>query len=540
MTSPIQVKTQAISQDTFPGAFIEPKWSRMSIIQSSAPYAVRYLLGAKVIYSPMGRTDFVQLNFEGMVYCLHVDNFRVVKELAAQLAKKWQADGFYEGYQSRERLRQQPNLIIDGLQYLNNVAVQLYDIPLEKTRMIWMVPDMGACGYYRSKVPQQYQQATCGEFIYTESSEFANYSTISWFDVFTLHRVPPVHVLGIFQNLKASGKTIVYEFDDDIFNIPDWNPNSSRYDANALQRARVSINLADLIICSTEPLRQVSGKPDIAMVGPNLINISSGNFEPLKCNRELVDSTVGYKREEIEGDALFVHPHKPPLAKFESLVEPVRILWTGSSTHDQDLEEVLPAIRHITEKYGIAVTFIFFGYCPAEFLETIMMPGNTNPKFVVKPEYKFRIHYVEPRPFDQYIPTIRELDPDFAICPLSAHPFNISKSPLKILELGALGIPVIASNYGPYSEFIQQIPVINIGSTDRWIYWIEKFIKNVPVRQVGGTAIHDYVLNNYTWQINSPNRQKWDAIFQRIHTLAQEKRKDIYERIELQHGADGS
>lgn len=530
MTSPIQVKTQAISQDTFPGAYIEPKWSRMSMIQQSAPYAIRFLLGAKVIYSPLGRTDFVQLNFEGMTYCLHVDNFLIVKELAAQLAAKWIADGHYTGSQFFEQVRQQSNLIIDGLQYLSNVAVQMYDIPLEKTRMIWMVPDMGACGYYRSKRPQQYQAETCQDIIYTESNEFANYSTISWFDAFVLHRVPPPYVLGIFQNLKAADKLIVYEFDDDLFNIPEWNHNHSKHDAVALQLARVAINLADLVVCSTEPLAEVSGRPDVAMVGPNLIDFSSGNFKSLKCDRKLNELAMGYTPQEIEGETLFAHPEKSPVARFETPVDPIRILWTGSSTHDKDLEEVIPAIKQLIDFYGIAVSFIFFGYCPSEFLETIMLPGNTNPKLVVKPEYRFRINYIEQTQFNQYIPMIRELDPDFAICPLTEHPFNLSKSPVKILELGALGIPVIASDYGPYSDFRGIIPIVNPGQ--RWVKQIDHLIIYEELRVAFGKSLREYIYNHHSWQTDSPRRKQWDRIFQRIHNLVQEKRARLYERIE--------
>jgi len=41
------------------------------------------------------------------------------------------------------------------------------------------------------------------------------------------------------------------------------------------------------------------------------------------------------------------------------------------------------------------------------------------------------------------------------VAPLQAHVFNRSKSPLRVLEAAMLGIPVVASDYGPYADFVQ-------------------------------------------------------------------------------------
>lgn len=530
MTSPVQIKSQAIAQDTFPAAFIEPEWSRVSTIRDAPQYALRLILGAQIIQAPRGRTDYMQMNFEGMVYCLHVNNFKVVDELAAQLVMWLNANGYDDDWR---KIRYKPNLIIDSLHYLSEIAIGMFDVPLEKTKMLWLVPDIGACGYYRSKLPYKYLKSANADY-HAEISEFANYDSISWFDTLVLHRSPPEYVLSIYQNLKAAGKTIIYEFDDDLFNIPEWNHNQTKIDAAALDRARTAIGMADLIICSTEQLKEVSNRPNIAMVGPNLIDFSSGNFEPLKCDRQLNEEWVGYKPSWEKGEQIqYIHKNKPSKDTAHGLLDPIRILWTGSNTHDQDLEEVVPTIKRLSDEFGLSIVFIFFGYCPHEFLEAVSQAGNTKTKLEVKQEWIGRIHFIDGVPFGKYMQTIRDISPDFAICPLTDHPFNLSKSPLKVLELCSLGIPVIASKYGPYAE----LKVHTRSSHPDWYTAIKEFIYNHSARAAFGLKAQEKVYKEYSWQNESEQRDKWDDIFADIHHIVQTKRKELYDRIqsEIQH-----
>lgn len=544
MSGPIKIKTQAISQDTFPGAYIEPEWSRVSLIQQVPSYAMRLVLGAKVVEAPRGRSDYVEIVFEGIEYVLHISNFKFIREVAKQcIQSQLEASGkcIALSPEVAQKLRYEPDFIINGMEFCRDVAIQLYDVPLEKSRMLWVVPDITACGWYRSRKPHAYQQSN--DSFFSESTEFANYNSMAWFDCFVIHRVPLDYVLAIAQNLSAAGKVIVYEFDDDLFNIPDWNHNQSRHTAEALERARVGMKLADIIICSTEQLVEVCNKPEAAMVGPNLIDMQDIGLA-LECSRQINQQVLGYKAKITESKTRsqprieFIHPTKPMLHEFpESAKNPIRILWTGSNTHDEDLQDIVDVVVSIGNKYGLAVVFVFFGYCPNQFLEAITLAGNTKPKFVVKPEYQHLIYYVDPVPFHKYLAALREIDPDIAICPLTEDQFNLSKSSLKILELGAFGIPVIATDYGPYSilKSYEDGILISLGDKTGWKDAIEKLIKDVDLRIKLGRNLRKRISLEYSWNNPSEQRDKWDAIFTRINDLVQSRRQEFYERIsELQ------
>ena len=49
---------------------------------------------------------------------------------------------------------------------------------------------------------------------------------------------------------------------------------------------------------------------------------------------------------------------------------------------------------------------------------------------------------------------LHTLDFDIGIAPIAYHVFNKSKSDIKALEYAALGIPVVASDFGPYAASV--------------------------------------------------------------------------------------
>lgn len=523
----IPIPTAIINQDTFPGAWIEPLWPRPELVKEAPYYALRILCGAKIIENPAGRAEYISMTFEGTEYVLHKQNYQRVLDLIGEtvfgLLEREGYDPLNKNFS--QRIRNSPDLILQAHRFASNAAKKLWDVPVDKTRMIWLQPDLSACGHYRSYLPFSYNHNTRTDF-HSEHMENVSQSNMSWFDVFIAHRFISTQMLPVFQQLKAAGKILIYEYDDDIFNVPEWNFNSERITPEVIDRSRQCIEMADLIIASTLPLLDVCARPEIAMLGPNLINMEHIG-EPLKCDRELKKQWVGYVPEFNTSGALeFKHKQMPTRTDLDKDFDQVRILWTGSNTHDKDLEQIEPAVLSIGKKFGMAVKFIFFGFCPPEFIEVITEAGNTKPKYQVKPKYSHFVQFVPPVRFNLYYKMIRSIDPDFAICPLADHAFNLSKSNLKILELSAFGIPCIATDYGPYQclckDSINGIKVK--GNAESWVEAIESLIKLNHVRKELGANARRWVEEEYSWQSNGVNRGYWDKIFACIHNLSSQNK----------------
>ncbi|WP_347177255.1 glycosyltransferase [Parafrankia sp. EAN1pec] len=69
--------------------------------------------------------------------------------------------------------------------------------------------------------------------------------------------------------------------------------------------------------------------------------------------------------------------------------------------------------------------------------------------------------------------------------PLRPHVFNRSKSPLRVLEVAALGIPAVASEYGPYEDFVRPGETGFLVRCDHeWVTYLRELAGDRELREV--------------------------------------------------------
>jgi glycosyltransferase involved in cell wall biosynthesis len=115
----------------------------------------------------------------------------------------------------------------------------------------------------------------------------------------------------------------------------------------------------------------------------------------------------------------------------------VRALYMGTSTHDDDLALVLPALDSVAQS------------CPNFRLSLV---GVTTRKDLMNGRSWLEILDVPTTDYVNFTKWIHSQTQrfDFAIAPLRDTSFNRYKSDLKLLDCGALGLPVIASDISVY------------------------------------------------------------------------------------------
>ena len=194
----------------------------------------------------------------------------------------------------------------------------------------------------------------------------------------------------------AKRSKLVYELDDDPFEIETDNPVSGPY---GLPTARDSIahcmEISDLVTVSTEPLaeRMRRYNPNVAVL-KNRIDASL-----LKLERPRRDKvTVG---------------------------------WAGGASHLRDIEVCAYGLRKTIDRHDIDCHFI-----GPDFTHVIRRPIRRSPWCETTTDY------------------YKLLDFDIGLAPLRSSVFTRSKSYIKALEYAALGIPVIASDVEPYRDFV--------------------------------------------------------------------------------------
>lgn len=303
--------------------------------------------------------------------------------------------------------------------------------------------DQYGCGNYRVRWPFDVLVRS-GLAQGVESPYLLDAATLSELapDVVVFQRLIELdQIARLKQYRKETDAFFVFELDDLISDIPGDNRFSGLFPRQTLDRLKAAIGLCDRLVVSTPALA--------AAYGP---------FAPevVVCSNSLPDvpwaSLSGARRSGP----------RP------------RVGWAGSAGHLGDLKILYPVVKATAH----LVDWVFLGAIPN-----------------VLRRHAVEVH--ELVPIDQYPAKLASLDLDLAVAPLEVHPYNDAKSNLRLLELGAMGFPVICS--AGVGAFDCDLPVTRVDN--RPGAWIDAIVAAVDDRvalaERGDAlrkAIHDHWL----------------------------------------------
>ncbi|MFC8447690.1 glycosyltransferase family 4 protein [Kitasatospora sp. NPDC057223] len=201
---------------------------------------------------------------------------------------------------------------------------------------------------------------------------------------------------------QASRPRLVFELDDDLWHVDSSSPVAHAFFErdDVRQRLEANIAVADAVTVTMEELAAV--------------------VRPLNPNVHVIPNYLPAWLLQHE------RPHRDGV---------VTIGWGGSATHQMDVEEIGGQLRQVMNRNP--------------HVELHLMGSDYRKALGVRD----RVRVSE---WTASVPDYwRAIDYDIMLAPLRAHRFNASKSPLRPLEAAMLGIPVIASDYGPYAQFVR-------------------------------------------------------------------------------------
>lgn len=265
---------------------------------------------------------------------------------------------------------------------------------------------------------------------------------------------------GYFQILKDKmGTKLVMDLDDDIFNIAPYNHvyNEMYSDPMKMALFRAWLEKHNYFTCTTREIKKTLKKEsnhnkslDVTIL-PNYIDLSL------------------YEKQDKIDDGV------------------VTIAYQGGSTHIGDVlyNDFFAAISYILGKYKGKVRFEIFGVMkglPFETLPYTSYIGGSN-------------DYLD------YVKIFKEKSKtwDIAVAPLEEIEFNLSKSPIKVMEYGSQGVPVVASDYGPYKSIIKHTENGFLATnTKDWIDMISYLVDHKLRRKQYGTKLLNTIRDTYT------------------------------------------
>lgn len=276
---------------------------------------------------------------------------------------------------------------------------------------------------------------------------------VSGLDVLALQR--PAGRVGARQLERLIGHVkLVYETDDDMLQVePSGLPHL--YDEQARESIRRCLRLVDMVTCSTEPLAET--------------------LRPFNDNVRVLPNFVKAGLLEL------------PRKRRDRLV----VGWAGGTSHLVDMVTVADPLRRVLES-NPEVDMHFMGF---DFSPLVRRQCRWSPWQADVGEYYKRVDF------------------DVAIAPSADVPFNRSKSAIRALEMGALGIPIVASNHLPYSDFVIDSKTgYLVDSEDEFAARLHELINDPDARAELGAAGKEQAAS---WTIEE-NWKLWQDAYEEV------------------------
>lgn len=328
--------------------------------------------------------------------------------------------------------------------------------PLQSWRplptVIALPADIEGCGHYRVIQPlRALREAGMVEGVlfngYLEISELARQDP----DVVILQRQVGEPRLEAMRRMKALSRAFkVYELDDYLPNLPLKNAHREHMPKDILKTVRRGLGMVDRFVVSTPALAEA--------------------FAGLHSDIRVAENRLPAHWWNVLPERSLERGRRP------------RIGWAGGASHTGDLELIADVVRELADE----VDWVFMGMYPFALRQ--------------------HIHHFQPGvPIDHYPATLAALDLDLALAPVEQNLFNECKSNLRLLEYGACGYPVIASDVRCYQG---NLPVTLVKNRYRdWIGAIREHLADPAAAAAKGAALREVVRRD--WMLTGSNLDRW-------------------------------
>lgn len=311
--------------------------------------------------------------------------------------------------------------------------------------------DKAACFFYRCFCPfGKLAQVHKDQYTVYISSVITKEHLNETYDVIVLQRQHTKEVYDAVMTMRRKGPKLIYEIDDDLFNIPDWNP----------ARAILGVKLVQ------DGIKRFLGTVDAMFVSTEyLVGIYKNYCKKIYVLPNSLNTEFFYKS---------------PNNAIKKIV-----CWQGSMTHYKDVA--------IAEK----------GFAALAKNKDIMFKLWCGFNKEYKPLFDFPGAYVMPLvPFEAFYAMFSTIDGCVGLAPLSTVPFNRSKSNLKWLEYAAQGMVTVATDFGPYQDIDDGVTGVLIQDNHDWYDAVMDLVNNDDKRQTMLTNATKILNEKYNIDIN--------------------------------------
>lgn len=181
----------------------------------------------------------------------------------------------------------------------------------------------------------------------------------------------------------------------------------------------------------------------------------------------------------------------------------VRIGLFGSNSHHKDWRECIDSVKRILDEYPNA-RFYFNGWLVMEEAKegAAIYEQRRHWKFPDYMEAKGflnhpQVEIFEPTEIQDYAKWLMDKRIDIGLAPLVDTKFNRSKSNLKYIEFGAMGVPGVYADTESYADVVHGKTGLKAGKPIDYYTQLKKLVESKELRRSIGDAAHEDVKARY-------------------------------------------
>lgn len=336
--------------------------------------------------------------------------------------------------------------------------------------------------------------------------QFISRYNIIWYNKFPLDDNKLQHFYNLCHKYNIK---IVFDIDD-YFILSNDNPNYKSWKNNNLYDKTINhIKKADVVTTTTEifaeELRKIN--PNVVVLA-NAINIKEHQWTSNKIqsdkNRFLWGGGVTHKadlflmKEDIKKiDKDFLKSSQLYMCGFDLGIRDIK---TGNVRKDEYQRSPWNHFEHVFTNDNKYIDMDYYSYLKSSSNFDNDNLFGYNETFIDR--FYQRRHT---KPVTLYGTMYNE--GDVALAPIKNNTFNKYKSQLKVIEAGCHKMPIIASDFGPYTlDDIDGKKGFLIKNTIGWYDKMKWYSENKNAIIEHGLANHEHFLNNYEIQVVNKKR----------------------------------
>jgi glycosyltransferase involved in cell wall biosynthesis len=378
-------------------------------------FVVMRLCGAKEVPTMVKR--LWTLVHGGQQYKLADDDFRVVQDLTDKAQREFMVDNGLSA----------PFSIADVLKiraYVERCVAESSQVDMTK---ILFIADDSLASIRRCTVPSRAINHIFRDTIVADCSTLLDMSHALSYDIIIVRETTAKDYVTL-RRLQDAGKVIVWDFDEDLFNLPSAHPRAATFTPLDKELHSDLLDMVDFIAVRRAEIGEGLPGRDRAIILPDMVEMDWILPSPAERNPDRFDIvcfTDETRQEDVDilDDVITECIQELPNAHvtFVGCV-PVGITEMKAKLSEEEARDLTAAL--VNEPPG-----------PIRVLsDTVFIPG--------------RVHHIPFPPVKDYYRLLSHMPMDLALAPRTTNQYNAWGSEGDILEMLAKGVPVLASKVG--------------------------------------------------------------------------------------------